>query len=247
MFVKKEMTENKWKTTNNRFVSFLDIMGFKDLVSRNSHEYVYKMMAKLSDARRHIEKTLTSSDIDKKYIDKDLYTTSFSDSIILFSADDTPESLEVILAATVFVISEAMANSIPIKGSIAHGEISVNKNEQIYFGQPIIDAYLLQEEVNYYGSVFHNSIDKYFAAKLKKPEEAVKALFFEVETPLKSGFSMHKNLNWFRFIYMQQKNDNSLGLIEFNRIMNQLRTMVSGAPRKYIDNTIKVHNSLYQK
>ena len=36
--------ESAWKTTCNRFVAFIDIMGFRDLVYRNNHDEVYKML-----------------------------------------------------------------------------------------------------------------------------------------------------------------------------------------------------------
>jgi len=46
----EEKTTNKkpWNLTDKRFVCFLDIMGFKDLVMRNSHDEIYKMLNELS-------------------------------------------------------------------------------------------------------------------------------------------------------------------------------------------------------
>lgn len=234
-----EIKENNWVTTANRFVVFLDIMGFKDFVARNTHEHVYDMMSKLSKSKEIVDKFLGGS-IDDKYKSRELYTTSFSDSLILFSKDDSPISLEIIVASTSFLLSEAMLNSIPMKGAIAHGVISVNKKQQIYFGQPLIDAYLLQEEVNYYGVVLHNSVDSY----LNKMSGELDMEFVDIKTPLKTGSITHKNINWFEALVDSKEDDNSIMKEKFQKVITELKTITSGAPRKYIDNTLDVFNML---
>ena len=86
---------NKWKHTDERFVAFLDIMGFKDRLLREGQERVRIMLKSLrptiEDVRRKkrvfyakVEKTT-----NKKTITDDrsslIYPVTFSDSIILFS------------------------------------------------------------------------------------------------------------------------------------------------------------------
>lgn len=238
--MKKIAKEKKWKTTDNRFVVFLDIMGFKDFVSRNSHEQVYDMMSKLSLSKEIIDTTLEKTDTDNKYKEKGLYTTSFSDSLVLFSKDDSAISFEMITGATSFLFEQAMIDSIPMKGAIAHGVISVNKTKQIYFGQPLIDAYLLQEEVNYYGVVFHNSVDNYIYKHSKEIDNYTKNSYSEIKTPLKSGLITHNNVNWFSSFNDPESND------DFDIMISKLKTITSGKPRKYIDNTIVVYETIYK-
>jgi len=36
--------KKKWIITTKRFVAFLDIMGFKDMVARNSHKNIYNSL-----------------------------------------------------------------------------------------------------------------------------------------------------------------------------------------------------------
>ena len=225
----------KWKTTTERFVVFLDIMGFKDLVARNSHREVFSVMRELSKTKKFLDWVFTVAG-QKGSVE----TTTFSDSIMLFSNDNTPNSLKNISLATNYLMREALAKSIPLKGAIAVGEISVDRINQIYFGQPLIDAYLLQEEVYYYGIVAHNSIDKYFneALKAKKVED-----FIEIKTPLKVGLVSHQNLNWFSYI----ADDDPTIKKEFDDQILKIKSLTSGHPRKYIDNTIEVFNSIYTK
>lgn len=49
------MISKKWQVTCNRFVGMIDMMGFKSLISRNSHEKVYKMMLKVSEAMTNMQ------------------------------------------------------------------------------------------------------------------------------------------------------------------------------------------------
>jgi len=243
MATSKKRSEITWPTTTERFVVFLDIMGFKDFVSRNSHEFVYNLMKSLSKSKEVIERTVLDDELDAEFKTKDIYTTSFSDSIILFSLDDSPISFEMIITSAAYFIAEALKDSIPMKGAMAHGTISVDKIEQIYFGQPLIDAYLLQEEVNYYGAVLHNSVESYVSKQEAKLSNAAKRFIFEKRIPLKSGLSQHKNINWFRFLG-QDLEDFTKTSDDFEKIIKSLRLITSGGPRKYIDNTIDVYNSL---
>lgn len=244
--------EKRWKTTDKRFVVFLDIMGFKDYVSRHSHDEVYDMMSKISDSRDIIDDIVNDIAKEKKEVGKDLdkglYTTSFSDSVILFSKDDSSESFRLITTAAAFVFSYALENSIPMKGAISFGMISVNKEKQIYFGQPLIDAYLLQEEVQYYGIVAHNSLDEYISNMTdndKSENESILDSYKEIRTPLKFGSIIHFNINWFEYLDLG-KSDEEVIKKQFYTYIKKIKLMTSGSPRKYIDNTITVFETLYK-
>lgn len=232
---KEKEVKPKWKTTNRRFITYLDIMGFKDYIARTKHEVVYTTMKRLSDLKQ-VSKILT----DVLYDESILYTTSFSDSIIIFSRDNSKESLEAISYATSFILAKAAKDRIPMKGAIAEGQLTVDKSKQIYFGQPLIDAYLLQEnEVNYYGVVCHNSVEE-FIEKYKTQSTEISSDFKEISTPLKSGNINHTNLNWFKYANV----DHDIKT-PFKKIIKGFKTMTSGKPRKYIDNTEAVFRLFY--
>lgn len=237
------MTENNldWKTTNTRFIIFLDVMGFKDFVARHTHDYVYESMEKLSKTRDTIDSIFNSKDGDYKSM---VYSTSFSDSIILFSKDDSLDSLASITISSCYIMAEALKESIPVKGAMAHGQISVNKEKQIYFGQPLIDAYLLQEEVYYYGIVAHNSVDRHLSSLTTN--EPIWDFFIELQTPLKTGSISHKNVNWFNLLKKQDE-DITVITINFSVVISKLKLLTSGGPRKYIDNTLNVFEQIYKK
>ncbi len=82
----EEINKNDWNITDERFIVFLDIMGFKDFVARKSHKEIYDMLAKLSGSKFYVYEAFKKVEAPE-YKDKELYTASFSDSIILFSKE----------------------------------------------------------------------------------------------------------------------------------------------------------------
>lgn len=226
--------ETKWEPTEERFVAVLDIMGFKDRVARNTSKKILDEMKRFSNLRNEFHEQT-----NYLYDQNILVTTCFSDSIFIFSKDKSIVSLEALVYLTIQIFSKAAGDNIPMKGAIAEGELTVDVKEQIYFGQPLIDAHLLQEdEVDYYGVVCHNSVEL-LIADYRKISSEIDCSFKEILTPLKSGKINHLNLNWFKEI-SKLEGDKS-----FASIIKKFKTMTSGKPRKYIDNTEAVFRLFY--
>ncbi|MGB3606954.1 hypothetical protein [Psychroserpens sp.] len=232
---KKKSEKTNWKPTDRRFVAFLDILGFKDLVMRKSHDEIYQILNQISKSKKLIEE---GADL-KEVGDAEVYVVSFSDSIVIFSKNDNIDNFNYFLLATRWLFTGAFNKQIPLKGALAYGEVSLNKTEQIYFGQPIIDAYLMEEDVNYMGVVAHNSIDEYIS-KLENEKDLnrIDKILFEEKTPLKCGSLTHTNLNWFKII--KQKDTEDFDFQDVKDKINLFKKSSSGPARKYIDNTISV-------
>ncbi len=231
--------KTEWQLTTTRFVAFLDILGFKDMVMRKDHNEIYKNLHKISMDKILVEKAVDFEEISNEHGDVEVYIVSFSDSIVIFSKNDNINDFAYFLLATRWVFTGAFKEKIPLKGAIAHGKISLNKEEQIYFGQPIIDAYLLEEEVNYMGVVAHNSID-YYISNIKDPKdkEYFDEILFEGKTTLKCGNITHLNLNWFNIIREKEEKKP-----DFQNIKNKIeifKLSSSGTARKYVENTLKM-------
>jgi hypothetical protein len=222
-----------WEITKNRFLSFLDFMGFKEFVLKNPHDEVFKIMNEISG----FVKSINSAKLSDAFKNKKAFTINFSDSIFLFSEDDSQESFEIFTMANFWLFGHIISRSIPLKGAIAYGLISVDIDNQLYFGQPIIDSYQLQDEIFYYGIVAHHSFEKNL---INYKQNNVKALYFEAKTPLKSGSIEHVNLDWsLGYKIAMEKKGDKIDLIEK---IKSFRTQASGYPRKYIDNTLELFN-----
>ena len=238
----KETEKKRWTPNKRRFVCFLDIMGFKDYIARNKHQDIYKMMSTISDSKQFYNETAEAL-FDKNI----LFVTTFSDSVIIFSKDNSQDSLNAITYVSASILADGAKNKIPMKGAMAEGLLTVDKAKSIFFGQPLIDAYLLQEnEVFYYGVVCHNSMET-FIEDFKSESLWVQTLYEEIKTPLKSGVIRHFNLNWFYFLGYGPDDPKIIKSMteNFNKIIKDFKSKVSGKPRKYIDNTEAVFQSFY--
>ncbi len=208
--------------TRKRFVAFLDIMGFKDRVARNNHNDILK---ELEVFQSNISQYVSY------HRDANVQLALFSDSILIYSQNDSVDSLHALADITSHIMMYAIQQEkpIPLKGAIAAGRMTCNQTKQLYFGQALIDAYLLEENIKYYGVLVHHSAESY----LKSAEFPV---FRDVRAPLKGGDISHFELKWYDTA-LKQGEKNPKTVVD---CLNNLRLTVSDEPRKYIDNTQKI-------
>ncbi|QYJ69046.1 hypothetical protein [Flavobacterium litorale] len=234
--------KTKWIPTDKRFVAFFDILGFKDMVMRSTHNEIYDKLNEISRIKKWLEKLTADDEIQEKVGNAEIYTVSFSDSIVLFSKNGDSENFRFFLVAVRWFLAKAIENDIPMKGGMAYGQISLNKSEQIYFGQPIIDAYLIEEDVYYFGVTAHNSINNYINQNHDSLDmKYINEILFDCLTPLKCGKVEHTNVNWFIKIGgVMEMTDKDEKKKIINETIKKFRMTASGSPRKYVDNTLHV-------
>jgi len=252
------MAENtgNWCDTPKVFVAFLDIMGFKHRLQRDSHEEVRKMFETLRPSLRDLEAKAKEKEVKLKETKKqgrgflaryyDTYPdlrlkpdsyilpVSFSDSIILISNDDTYESAREILSRINLILGIAIDSKIPIKGAVAYGEMTANTKESIYFGQPLIDAVELQKELQLYGVVLHHT----FEQRLSDPDfikghslkELINKYVTKYAAPIRSSKITHYVVDWTTLVDLIGDTIESV---------TNLYSLVSGEPRIYVDNTME--------
>jgi hypothetical protein len=224
----------KWQPTCDRFVAFLDIMGFKDRLQREGHEKIDVMLESLQpslkDLRKRVNKAINHKDIEGKsesFIP--CFPVSFSDSIIFFSSDKSLNSAIDLLVTVADFIATAIVEEIPIKGAIAYGKLTVNREKSIYFGKPIIDAFELQNEMKLYGAIFHHTAEQ--ALIMAGAQRLLGFVYLQkYKVPLSNGKVTHHIINWTGFCNSMKSK------IE---LVNDLYSSVSGTPRLYVDNTLE--------
>lgn len=208
--------------TPEKFVVFLDIMGFKDRVMRTKHEELKEELKQLSNS---IVEVLESKN-------EGITCIQFSDSIILFTVNSSNSQLESLVSVSCLIMQRAIELGFAMKGAMAKGEITCDKAKNVYFGQAQIDAYLLEENVWYYGIVVHHSAQS-------DVEKINKNYISTLELPMKTGRIKHCELSWYAY-----SSDKANDIKE--RISN-IRYTVSDAPRRYIDNTEAVMKAFEEK
>ncbi len=216
--------KKKWIITTKRFVAFLDIMGFKDMVARNSHKNIYNSLHAIT------------SDVKQGKWHMDSYISIFSDSIVIFSRDQTQKSFHDLIWSVLIIFTRFLLLDIPLKGCLSFGTLTVDREKQIFFGQPLIDAYLLEEDLLYFGVILHHSAEKEICSWYSQMP-----YFLEIPTKLKSGTSNHLNLIWPSAYEIISSDLCPTGYcLDPLEVMRNLKFIMSGAPRRYLDNTIEV-------
>jgi hypothetical protein len=225
----------EWSHTTERFVAFIDIMGFRDRVYRNSHDSVLTLMKKLQPTIESI-KSMGERQLAEGHkfssntkLDRSIRPVLFSDSILLVSEDDSEGSFFEIIAAARWIMRGALLNSVPVKGAIAHGIQTADFNQSLHFGRPLIDAYELQDELFLYAIALHHSIEEHITNKKLLDRYFEQNLVIKYKTPLKNNFVTHLLLGYSTNLIT----DNNLEVV-----VSDLYRTVSGSTRKYVDNTL---------
>lgn len=230
------MSNIPWETTCDRFVAILDIMGFKEIVSRKSHEEVLEILRKLKAVLKFLSGNDGNYPMTNNLLLRPEQTRSitFSDSIFIFSNGNNVSDLSKIALDCDALISTAFKLGIGIKGAISYGKITFDQENNLFFGQPIIDAYLLQNELEIYGTVLDFNSER----KLKSfhPDIETYLSIVQYKTPFKGGKISH-------LLISPLSNRVESCLPELKNLYNT----VSGRPRIYVDNTIDFYKFLLEK
>lgn len=126
----------------------------------------------------------------------------------------------------------SMMFEFPLKGVIAQSEFSYDKEDELYLGKPLVDAYLLQDQVKYYGVVVHNS-----AEKTIKDYRLRLYPYVNTEVNIDKARVRHYHLCW-NFLNKDLREDDLTDTCEV--WLDTIAERVSGYTRVYIDNTIRI-------
>lgn len=151
-----------WEVTAQRYIGFFDIMGFKALIEGygDDHAPLIERMNLLREAAVSAEDIGYDTKAPKGPLNFPgcwLRFAQFSDSIVLITRDTSQQSSAIIALATQFMFARAFGTGIPIRGAIAKGTLTADFDKSTYFGQPLVDAYLLESRQAWYGACYHPS------------------------------------------------------------------------------------------
>jgi len=222
-----KQTQAQWKPTCKRFIAFMDIMGFKDLLFRGDHKSILLTIKSFRSSIYPLNKdaNLKGHNSHAKPMIKPIF---FSDSILLISNDDSKESAEELLFKAQWLLGQALLVGIPMKGAIAYGEQTADFNKSLHIGRPLVHAYELQNELFLYGIVLHHTMEHYLNSIKIVSYLEENGLICNYETPMKSGNITHWLTEWDKDFLKKDTLD---------AVLTRLYGSVSGPPRRYVDNT----------
>ncbi|MEY3422823.1 MAG: hypothetical protein RIR48_3152 [Bacteroidota bacterium] len=134
----------------DKYVAFIDVMGFTNLVNKGSIEHLESYFLKITEILDNMS-----------YVKSEIQSLLISDSIILI-APDNPYSFKLLLTAIRRIQSALLLKKILIRGAVSFGQIYYEPYKSIIVGKGYIKAYLLEGEAIYPRIIIDPSIIKKF-------------------------------------------------------------------------------------
>lgn len=213
--------------TNTKYIAFLDILGFKDLIENNKIEVVEKLYDTFQNglvksfAFTNLQGSRTENDKFKEYADIEktiLNSLIISDSIIIWTDDDDYKNFLELVLAVKFFMYLSIGSGLPLRGAISCGELSIKNGKHkespkfnsytTILGLALTRAYVLESKSEWSGCVIDEKCAELFQNKVETKSENVITLSslekFDIlrkyKVPLKSGeVKEYYTVNWTHF------------------------------------------------
>ena len=125
-----------------RWVSYLDLLGVTELIKTKDWFYVSSYYDKA------VESCTRNLNFEPK-----TEKIWFSDTFLLYSPDNTASSFTAIEATTRWFVYSLIAAGIPVRGAMSCGDFYADKENDIFFGPALIEAYHYGENQDWIGFV----------------------------------------------------------------------------------------------
>jgi hypothetical protein len=142
----------------------MDILGFQDRLSRTSAETIAKDVESLIDGiPKHQSWAFATLDGRNASGNDRIHKLLFSDTIFLWS-DELPEygirreaRLRSFLGLIAHIILRGLVLGIPLRAGLASGEVYIDSKKRIIVGQPVVDAHLVEQSLDWIGGALDSS------------------------------------------------------------------------------------------
>lgn len=183
------------KKLNSRFVAHVDILGMSTLVENNFEE-AWGMLSDLvhvrDEARLHEYEFVETNERLNVY--QQIHIITFSDTLLLFTASDTPLELKSMIILVTEIFHKALCKCVPVRAGIAVGEFRFNLDKSMYAGPALIEAYRIGESAQWLGITLSESIQE--MATSQNMRAADRNVIVEWEVPLKDDEKRGFVVNW---------------------------------------------------
>ncbi len=128
------------------FVALLDVLGFSERVSRSG----------ASGLDGYIDTVVSLAQL---YFGID--TILFSDTVVLYALDDTPEMYDEIVELTSALSYHLLLADVPTRGAVAYGDFARSERDShgvVVVGRPIVEAHYFEAQLQWIGSMLAPSV-----------------------------------------------------------------------------------------
>jgi hypothetical protein len=231
----------------NSFVAFFDVLGFKNLVDKNSHEelmdiYDFGLYESIHQAEQVTNLVLGAITPADEMETLKIKIFVISDSIIFIQDKLTQRGLLYIISYCRMLIAATMADGIPIRGGLSYGPISVDdKRGTTVVGMGLTKAYNIESKQQWAGGIIDR---KCFDIVPKDNQDMLNQLLNDKEHPLiteynvqmKDGsFSKELVFDWTIYTLIKNEDDVRNSFLRHNKEVND-------SVQNKIENTVKFYN-----
>lgn len=180
-----------------RAVAYFDVLGFKAKIKNQDLQTIVEQYENLIN---YTNGQITFNDVSKGYYFKEVcHRYIFSDSIFLVAYEDTEESFYDLLSYAWRMMQFAIACGYPLRGAIVYGDVYVDVKKNIYVGEAIVDAVLLEGTQNWIGAIIDNGVLSRYSNTFtdEKLGYAHRLILQEYNVPCKNGIvNKYLTINW---------------------------------------------------
>ena len=135
---------------SNKYLLYLDILGFADLVKRLESKQIYKILNTAIMTLNTSESQYRQSKIKYRSI-------CFSDTILLWPEESTVDVFHHLTYLSGLLFTNLLAQGIPVRGTIVYGDFNVMnddaKDHELFWGEALINAYNIEKKEKWIGIV----------------------------------------------------------------------------------------------
>ena len=125
-----------------RFLAVMDVLGMKEWLRVETAQAIAERM---DGALAACAQTCSGSFGNQPYGPL-LGTTHFSDTLLLWSPDDSWASFATICSSAKLIVAVALEQGVPLRGAISVGEAVCSASTMRFVGPPLAEAYLWAED-----------------------------------------------------------------------------------------------------
>lgn len=126
-------------SAGERWVTLLDIIGFRALIGNKSLSEAALLMRDLQQKLSHLQKPAPSGTLAR------VWKILYSDSILLYVEDESPSGLLSLIRETAQLIGVALGSGILLRGSLVRGDLYVSADQRVFLGESVVRAYDLEQ------------------------------------------------------------------------------------------------------
>jgi hypothetical protein len=171
-------------------VAMCDVLGFSRLFATYSLEEIHQEYQRLRTLVRSYERTVGYRPRGEHAVEI-LDGVVFSDTILFWAP--AAGAMEVLPMSLSLLMAQTIGSIMPLRIGLAFGDCVIDPQDNIYIGQPIIDAHLTEQRQRWVGGAYHASCSRLpgFMEHLCYWRTAV-----EYAVPVKEGDPLAHALNW---------------------------------------------------